>query len=215
MPHALAIDAARFANQRSNQIEVVNRMHQHFEPRHALEERPVVPRRVKIDAHFDVEDVAEDAALERVADCQHVRREAELKIHRGARAGARGKSRRSGARRQGRGLSAFESAPRRRTAAAPARPRYFPAGSRRRRPRRASTPLHRATRTRAESQMPPHARALAFGFTSKMPATGKPRRRYTGRCASRTILPAPITTIGFGADGRGHDWRRSRIEDGN
>ena len=62
MPHALAIDAARFANQRPNQIEVVNRMHQHLETRHALEERPVVPRRVKIDAHFDVEHVAEDAA---------------------------------------------------------------------------------------------------------------------------------------------------------
>ena len=56
-------------------------MHQHFEARHALEERPVVPRRVKIDPHFDVEDVAEDAAPESVLDRQHVGCEAELKIH--------------------------------------------------------------------------------------------------------------------------------------
>src|SRR5437764_1175472 len=44
---------------------------------------------------------------------------------------------------------------------------------------------------------------------SRMPATGYPRRRYTGRCAVRTMAPAPTMTIGRGCEGRGQAWIRS------
>ena len=58
-------------------------VHQHFEPRHAFEERPVLPRRVQIQPHLDVRHVAQHAADERVSQCQHVRREPQLEVHGG------------------------------------------------------------------------------------------------------------------------------------
>src|SRR4051794_35229824 len=41
---------------------------------------------------------------------------------------------------------------------------------------------------------------------SKMPATGRPSRRYAGRCAVRTMLPEPMTTMGRGCEGLGQAW---------
>ena len=214
MPHAPAIDAARLADQRANQIEVVNRMHQHFEARHALEERPVVPRRVQIDPHFDVEDVAEEArarARPGAPACW---------VRSGAGNSprhvvfARGRSRLCGARRQGRGPSASESAPRRRTAAAQGHRRYLPAESRRRRLRHASRRLHRATRTRAESQTPLRARGC--------------RRVHVEDAGDRKAEPLVHRQMRVANDTAraDHDdrprrrrprpgWRRSRIEAGN
>src|SRR6516225_7938534 len=37
---------------------------------------------------------------------------------------------------------------------------------------------------------------------------GNPAFRYAGKCASSTIEPAPMVTIGFGWDGASQDWRR-------
>ncbi len=61
-------------------------MHQDFEPRLSLEKRPVVPRGVKDDADLEVQEIAEDAARERIANREHVWREAKLKVHRGDQA---------------------------------------------------------------------------------------------------------------------------------
>src|SRR5258707_15345575 len=81
MSHGAAIDTTRLAEHRANQIEVVNRVEQDLEPRHSLEERPVVPRRMQIEPHLDVEHVAEDATRECVFEREHVGGEAKLKIH--------------------------------------------------------------------------------------------------------------------------------------
>src|SRR6267154_6186835 len=83
MAHGAAKDAAWLAEYRANQVEVMNRVEQDLEPRHSFEERPVVPRRMEIEPHFDVKHVAEDAARESVVERQHVGREAKLKIHGG------------------------------------------------------------------------------------------------------------------------------------
>ena len=93
---------------------------------------------------------------------------------------ARGKSQQSGARRQGRGPSAFESAPRRPVAVAPARSRYCSAGSRRRRLRRASTQPPRLKRTRAESQKPRRARRSLSDSCRKF---RRPENRGVGKSA--------------------------------
>jgi hypothetical protein len=75
--------AAWLAHQRADEIEVVNRMHHDLETWHGLEKRPISPRRVKVDAHFEVGHLAEDAAHERVLERKHVGRKAKLKIDRG------------------------------------------------------------------------------------------------------------------------------------
>ena len=198
----------------------MDRVHQHLEPRHALQERPVAPRRVQVEPHLDVGDVAEQAARQRVAQRQHVRREAQLEVDGGDELPLAAEvadalrvvevaAHRLLDEHRGAGRQAFEDAGDCRAA------------ERRRRTRRpACRPRHRATRRRAAMPKACARSRLAAGLTSKMPATGKPSRAYTGRCASRTMLPAPMTTIGRGAAGSGHagggrrtarDWCRRRL----
>src|ERR1051325_5267883 len=45
--------------------------------------------------------------------------------------------------------------------------------------------------------------SAAAALMSKIPATGKLAFAYAGKCASRTMPPAPMSTIGFGSEGRG------------
>ena len=103
-------------------------MHQDFEPRHSLQKRPVLPRRMQIDAHLDVEHVAEDAALRARPSARAcwARSEAENSSRR--RVFARGISRESAARRRDRVPSASGSAPRAPAATAPGHRRSLSGG---------------------------------------------------------------------------------------
>ena len=80
MADTAGVDAAWLAEERAHEIHVVDGVVEHLEPGEALEEGPVAPRRVDVEAHLDVGDVAEDAAAEGIAQGEHVGREAELEV---------------------------------------------------------------------------------------------------------------------------------------
>src|SRR5689334_12382403 len=76
------MNATRLTEDRSDQVEVVDRMVQNLVPRKIREKLPEVPGRVDVHAHLDVGDFAQDAAIERVAQGQHVGAETKLEIDR-------------------------------------------------------------------------------------------------------------------------------------
>ena len=78
-----AVDAARLAGNRSNDIEIVNRVIQHLETGTAFQERPLLPRLPRHEPHFDVGDLAQPIARQQILQGQYVRAEPQLKVDRG------------------------------------------------------------------------------------------------------------------------------------
>ncbi len=78
-----AVDRSRLSGDRANRVQVVDGVIEHFEPWRALQERPLFPRLPVNDAHLDIAQLANRLAIDQVPQCEHVRAEAQLKIHRG------------------------------------------------------------------------------------------------------------------------------------
>ena len=66
----------------ADEVEVMDRMYCDLDARQALEEREQSPGRIDREVDLDVEEPAEQAAIERIPDRQHHRREAQLEIDR-------------------------------------------------------------------------------------------------------------------------------------
>src|SRR5262249_270490 len=68
-----------------NRVEVVDRVIQDFETRRVFEKRPQLPRLLDDDPDFDVDDVAEDAAGDEIAERNHVGTESQLEVESGGK----------------------------------------------------------------------------------------------------------------------------------
>ena len=70
MRDGAAVHAARLSDERPYRVEVVNRVVEDFEARRTLEKLPQVPRLLHDQPHFDVDDLAELAAGQQIAQAR-------------------------------------------------------------------------------------------------------------------------------------------------
>ena len=152
--------------------------------------------------------VPERRRREQIAQRQHARAEAELEVDRGRSGRGRGtqaRIRRASARSAPIGFCI-------RTADAARQPlehcrRSDRPAPRRRRPRPGRARRRRASRRRAARRTPrrPARAASRRDVEDAGDRKAQPRDR-PGRCAVRTMLPAPMITIGRGREGLGQAW---------
>jgi hypothetical protein len=76
MPHRARDNAGGVAQQRAQKIEIVDRVQRQLQPLLVRHEREHGPRRQQVQMHLDIDDLAEQAACDRVLHRQHHRREA-------------------------------------------------------------------------------------------------------------------------------------------
>ena len=80
------VDAARLAQERADEVNVVHAVVDDLDARDALEEGEEVPGRVDIEAHLQVEQVAQEALRDEMPRGDHEGGEAELAVDGGAQA---------------------------------------------------------------------------------------------------------------------------------
>src|SRR5258708_4200366 len=84
MPESAGHDAGRMAEDRADQIEIVDRMHRDLDSRRALQEREEVPGRDEVQMYFDIDEPAEQSLFQSVGHGEHHGREAKLEVYGGA-----------------------------------------------------------------------------------------------------------------------------------
>ncbi len=80
VPNCLGVHAGRVAEEAADEIEIVDRMHGDLDPRQTFQEGEHRPGRQDRKMNLDINEAPEEAAVERVPDRKHHRREAQLEI---------------------------------------------------------------------------------------------------------------------------------------
>ena len=80
MADRLRMHASGIAEEASDEIEIVDGMHRDLDARQALEKGEQTPWRIDGEVNLDIDEPAEQLAIERVSHCKHHRRETQLEI---------------------------------------------------------------------------------------------------------------------------------------